>query len=151
MPETYLRFIPVIPDFVPGFETIDPAVNLLKKGLPQAGNVEFRLTGHIEFINSGSLFERIHCPFCRHEIYIETWDEWMGRALAEHFQALIIQTPCCKKEASLNDLIYDQPQGFARFVLETRVPEVFDLPDGLLPGLEKTLNTSLRPIWAMYE
>jgi hypothetical protein len=151
MPETYIRFIPVVPDFVPGFETIDPAVIQLKKGLPQAGNVEFRLSGHVEFINSGALFERIHCPLCRHEIYIETWDEWMERALTEQFQTLSIQTPCCKKEASLNDLVYDQPQGFARFVLEARLPEMVDLPGGLLPGLEKTLNTSLRLIWAQYE
>lgn len=151
MTETYLRFIPASPNFVPEFETIDTAVTYFQENLLQAEKVDFRLTGHNEFVDSGALFERIHCPVCGHEIPVESWDEMMERAYITQFQDTKIVSPCCKTEISLNDLRYDRPQGFARFVLETRMPEILNLPSDLQQNLEAILHTPLRLIWAQYE
>jgi hypothetical protein len=57
---------------------------------------------------------------------------------------------CCGALVSLNDLIYEWPAGFARFVLEAMNPNVRDIADDELASLAAILGTPLRKIWARY-
>jgi hypothetical protein len=42
----------------------------------------------------------------------------MDAAERDHFTDLTIVTPCCGTHTTLNDLVYDWPQGFARWRVE---------------------------------
>ncbi len=65
------------------------------------------------------------------------------------FGALGVTTPCCTSQTTLNDLVYDWPAGFARFVLEARNPGVAGL---LSPAdqaiLEAALGCPVRQVLA---
>ena len=74
----------------------------------------------------------------------------MSRAFESAFVSLTVSVPCCGSTISLNDLHYERPAGFARFVLEARNPNVADLPEEEIAGLSSILGASLRLIWARY-
>ncbi len=42
----------------------------------------------------------------------------MDAASSSDFENLITEVPCCRATVSLNDLDYEWPMGFARFVIE---------------------------------
>jgi hypothetical protein len=63
---------------------------------------------------------------------------------------LDVTVPCCGSTVSLNDLDYDWPAGFARFVVEARNPRVGNLSDAEMRELELIVRTRLRPIRARY-
>src|SRR5262249_13741059 len=117
--------------------------------------------------------------FCERELDKEWFGKAMDRAYEKKNWDLTIKLPCCGKGSSLNDLKYEWPAGFARFVLEARNPLMGDpLPKGEVPPrvpladlrkmhrrqnletekmlqkvrqtLEKILKTELRRIWARY-
>ncbi len=47
----------------------------------------------------------------------------MDRAHDAQFGDLAVIVPCCEMRFSLDDLCYEWPAGFARFLLEARSPE----------------------------
>ncbi len=73
----------------------------------------------------------------------------MDIACANDFRDLVVTIPCCGVPISLNDLNYDLPAGFARFILQFEsqwkweVEEKFDT-------LERILGCKLRMFWARY-
>ena len=78
------------------------------------------------------------------------WGQEMDRVYQVNgFQDLNILLPCCQRTSSLNDLIYDWPAGFARFLLEARSPEG-DLTHEQIALFESLLGCSIRKIWAHY-
>ncbi len=74
----------------------------------------------------------------------------MDKAYASAFEELAITLPCCGGTTSLNDLDYDWPAGFAKFVLEAMNPNVKDLDVEAVNRLEATLGCALRRIWTHY-
>lgn len=78
------------------------------------------------------------------------WPDAMDRAHGRHFADLAVTVPCCGAATSLNDLRYDWPAGFARFVLEATNPGVPELPDAALAELERRLGAPLRVVRAHY-
>jgi hypothetical protein len=48
---------------------------------------------------------------------------------------------------SLPDLLYDWPQGFARFSLEAMNPNIQDLTEAAEREFETIIGCSLRKIW----
>lgn len=65
------------------------------------------------FIDCGSNLKAISCPHCGAELDFNWWGESMNTASENHFKELSITMPCCDKESTLNDLLYDFPCGFA--------------------------------------
>ena len=61
-----------------------------------------------------------------------------------------LKSASCGTAVSLNDLRYEWPAGFAKFVLEAMNPNVMDLPDEGFAELSRDLGTPLRKIWAHY-
>jgi hypothetical protein len=55
--------------------------------------------------------------------------------------------PCCATGVDLNELVYDWPQGFARFSLSAMNPNVENLNADQEAQLADVLGTSLRRIW----
>ena len=56
-------------------------------------------------------------------------------------------TPCCKVNYSLDQLIYEWPQGFARFALDAMNPNICELNDQYKAEFEEILGTRLRVIY----
>ncbi len=117
------RFLVVIP--------ADPKAELpgtadaLREALARiAGTDEARVKdyGKLQFIDCGENFERTLCPSCGAEITPEQWNAWMdedwhgedGFHLHRHI------APCCGAEIRLNALVYEEPQGFARWFVGAR-------------------------------
>ena len=62
-------------------------------------------------------------------------------------RSLDVTTPCCGTATSLNELDYDFPVGFGRFVLEALNPNAEGLDAAALRRLEAAAETPLRQIW----
>ena len=147
--DNYLRLIPADPSFVPDAGAQARAHNLLRTRLAGADAITIRVTPDIQFVDPGSNLEGIFCPACGARLD-RWWGDAIDRASASSFQELRVQVPCCGAVCSLNDLRYEWPAGFARFVLEAMNPGVPDLPAGDLALLEDILGCRLRRLWARY-
>ncbi len=141
MSTSVILLIPTDPEFVPAALSQEQAMTLLQSLLPDpASVVTARVTEYVEFVAQGENFERIVCPFCPTELVIQWWHEVMNKAYERRFTDLSVNTPCCHAETSLNDLQYEWPAGFARFVLELYEPFVRD-PDSVYGTLELSAET----------
>jgi len=79
---------------------------------------------------------------------LKWWRNSVDVAYRDRFTDLAVTTPCCSTRTTLNDLVFDWPAGFSRFVLEARNPGVRDLSVTLVADLGRILGCSLRPIRA---
>jgi hypothetical protein len=155
------------------------ALRILGSSFPKADEIKMSVYRDPLFFDQGESSERIKCPFCEKELDNEWFGKAMNRAYGKKNRDLRIKLLCCGKGSSLNDLTYEWPAGFARFVLEARNPLMGDpLPKGEVPPrlplaelrkmhrrenletekvlqkvrqtLERILKTELRRIWARY-
>ena len=151
MSVSILNLIPVDPSYIPEEQVRVDALKYLATILPDAAEVKEVVTPHVEFIDQGGNFEYIHCPACRQLIEEAWWsramDETYDRDLG--FTHLVVQTPCCGRLVSLNDLEYHWPAGFARYCLKARDPNG-EFTDEHKSALERILTCSVRKIWARY-
>src|SRR2546421_11705112 len=150
MSDDYLRLIPLQPQFVPTAVAGELARSRFADLVPDAEEVTAVITEEVEFIDQGANFERVRCPNCGAELDKEWWQGRMDEAAAAAFSALDVAVPCCGLGVSLNDLSYELPAGFAKFVLEALNPNVRDLPEIGLAEIAAALGTPLRKIWAHY-
>jgi hypothetical protein len=147
MSVNYLKLIPIDPQFVPDHATQEEARVLLTSFLNKADEIRVRFTASIEFINQGANFIKVTCPSCDALLPVDQWGQAMDLAYRSHFSDLSMMMPCCGSRQSLNDLRYDWPAGFARFVLQARDPGA-DLTQAQVEVLQRLLGCSLRKIWA---
>ncbi len=144
-----LRLIPIEPKFAPGVEAQQRASELFRSFLPLAAEVSAEITADVKFVDQGQNFRRVLCPFCNSALEIEWWRVAMDKAQASGFSHLAVTTPCCGASSSLNDLKYEWPAGFARFVLEAQDPKA-DLDEQQMQTLAQNIGMKLRKIWAHY-
>jgi hypothetical protein len=149
MSDNYLRLIPSSPVFIPDKYAIDKAVFLLKEDFPYPDMVRIEISDSPRFIDQGTNWKRVVCPCCNETLDQGWWQNAMDIAFANGFQNLIVIVPCCGKETTLNDLIYDWPAGFAQFLIEIRNPGM-GVVDARINQLETMLGSPLRKIWAHY-
>ena len=149
MSENWFRLIPTDPSYVPGESQRARAKRALRAILPGADAIEADVFDQVEFVDPGpSNFESVECPVCKAPLPMAWWQEAMDRAYKDHFIDLTITTPCCSAVSNLNDLEYEWPAGFARFVLEARSPGVPNLDPSDIADLEPVLGCSLRLVRA---
>jgi hypothetical protein len=149
MSDDFLRLIPTDPQCTAGDRQLREASALLASFLPQAQEVTFEIKEQVSFIDPGQNLERIFCPRCGHQVDMGWWADQMDAAYETGFSDLSVKMPCCGATVSLNDLQYDWPAGFARFVLEARNPREH-LNQEKLESLEAILGCKLRRILAHY-
>jgi hypothetical protein len=148
--DDYLRFIPTEPAFVPDPAAAEQARRRLAALVPNADEVTATYTDQVQFVDQGANFDRVSCPRCRTTLGIDWWHEAMDASFEAAFERLDVRVPCCGATLSLNDLDYDWPAGFARFVLEAMNPGVRDLPTPDAEELASILGAPFRRIWAHY-
>ena len=147
MSDTFLRFTPGDPIHVPSESSRRELVRLMTAGFPDADGVHEQEHDEVTFVDAGSNFEVVGCPTCGKELDSGWWGDAMGAAGDSGFADLSVTLPCCAAKSSLNDLRYEMPQAFARYVLEVVNPNVDDVPASLLGKLSQRLGSNLRVVW----
>ena len=127
MSDDYIHVIPEEPGFVPDKANGQSAVAYFKRIAPKADGITVSVSKHLEFIHCGANFGKIQCPSCEALIELETWQEWMDQDFHGKGKGFVLSRralPCCGSSATLHDLEYEWPQGFARFNLRARNPNI---------------------------
>jgi hypothetical protein len=145
----YLRFIPVDPAYDPPLVGDQQARQFLASFLPSSAEITSHRYSTIHFVDAGSNWEPIHCPRCGAILEDEAWGHLVDQASVTQFTNLSAMMPCCETASSLNDLRYEWPVGFARFILQARNPDA-DVSQAQLHLLESVLGCPLRKIWTHY-
>lgn len=99
------------------------------------------------FIDCGSNLESIRCPECGEALDFGWWGEAMDGAFEWGFLTLEVETPCCAKKTSLNELRYDFPCGFACCAVNVLNP-VSPIDEKTLDSVRNILGTDVRVIQA---
>ncbi len=139
MTDHFLILIPTDPHYTPPPERAQAANDYLMSVLPEADDIVWAGSDHVEFVDCGDNFTRVICPACGTELPMSDWRQMMDVAFANQFADLQITMPCCGAVGSLNDLHYEWPAGFARFSLEALNPNA-DLDDQQIHAVEDMLG-----------
>jgi len=151
--DDWLRVIPTDPTFVPQPVAAERARQLLTQLAPAdpSGTPAIEVSvGEVAFIDAGENFDSLSCPWCGAVIDIDWWQGRMGAAASSGFADLLCRTPCCDVTTSLNDLLYDWPQGFARWWLEVMNPTVLALSSSELEAIADALGHPVRVVNVRY-
>lgn len=150
MSESYFRVIPTDPSWTPDDADAEAAKRALREVCPNAEDLAADSPDEIMFVDQGENFQAVRCPRCSQEVALEWWQDQMSEAYERAFTDLAVVTPCCLESSSLNDLEYDWPAGFARFVLSARSPGRESLTPDELTTIATALGHPVRQIVARY-
>ena len=140
--------IPADPHYVPDASRRIRARDRFAEIAPDAGEIEIQVSDKVVFFDCGGNFERIRCPSCGAELPTDWWQEQMSADYVDGgFKLAAYATPCCRSPSTLNELINEWPQGFARFALVADNPRIERLEDKDKAELEEILGTTLRVIY----
>jgi hypothetical protein len=115
---------------------------------PDAETVEVQTTAKVKFYDAGEYFAEVECPDCHAILPFEWWQERMGEDFdGEGFELADYSLPCCAAKRCLNDLVYHEAQGFARFAISAMNPVIPKISDSDVARLEVLLGTKLRVIY----
>jgi hypothetical protein len=147
MSDNFIMLIPEDPRAVPSQACQQEALARLAEIAPDADERELVLLEHVAFFDCGGNFERVLCPLCKSDL-TEWWSDRMSEDYAEgEFLLRTYPTPCCQDSIQLNDLVYEWPQGFARFALSIRNAGFGELELRHVRELSAILGLPLRLIY----
>ncbi|MDO4259034.1 MAG: hypothetical protein Q4C87_05875 [Actinomycetaceae bacterium] len=146
MSDTFLHIIPTEPLWVPSAAAADRAIAVLAELSPDAERISAERTSQPRFIHQGSNFESLRCPRCGEALDLGWWGDVMDEAYEGGFTDLAVAMPCCGESASLNDVEYDWPAGFACFVLDVANPARSWLTEDELEVLAEALGHPVRQV-----
>jgi hypothetical protein len=148
MSDNWIIIIPKEPNYIPEEIHRENARNRLIEITPNSDEVKIIITEYISFYDCGANLDRIGCPKCNADLSPNWWQEKMDTDFDKHtFKLEKYLTPCCKHSCSLNELIYEWPQGFGRFAIEAMNPNIGLLEEKYILELEAILGTELRVIY----
>ncbi|WP_203756588.1 hypothetical protein [Actinoplanes cyaneus] len=120
MSDDYIRLIPTDPAWQPKPHDAAAAVAYVTGLFAGPGDdvwaVEAQFYDRPTVVDAGMYLERITCPRCGADIALD----WLGdlvRANSTGFDRLDARVPCCNAVGSLTDVRFEDPIGFARFVV----------------------------------
>lgn len=97
------------------------------------------------FFDCGGSLEYVRCPFCKADLDT-VWNDWMQRWYEGDHNQLGIETPCCSKLTTLNDLDYKSPQGFACVGVRSEW-ELIEISANDLEEIGAHIGAPVRLIW----
>lgn len=152
MSDYYIKIIPTDPYCrVP--ETVAETVRAYLEDCMVAMSAEVVVHEAPAFVDCGGYLQKISCPFCGSDLFAEGWWTDAMNAAAdskELFAELEEQElPCCGRRASLNDLQYDYPCGFACTEFALLYPRERPRQEHI-KELERMLGMQVRVIYARY-
>src|SRR5947207_2367325 len=111
MSDNWIVLIPEDPYFIPDAEKRSRARDRFAEIAPDADEIEIKVCEKVQFFDCGENFERILCPRCRSVIPVAWWQERMDKDYSNGFLLAKYATPCCNKLYTMQELVYDWPQG----------------------------------------
>ncbi len=114
MSDYYVKIIPVEPFCKADAQAVQKVRSYLEQCLI-AMSVEVEMHEAPAFVDCGAYLQEIVCPFCGNDLW-DWWGDAMDGAAGETGLFPVLDKmplPCCGRRASLNDLKYDYPCGFA--------------------------------------
>jgi hypothetical protein len=143
-----LSVIPADPQWQPSQDGADRAVRALNALTPEDDGTKATWHDATVFVDCGSLFYEVACPRCD-SVLDRTWLRDRLSELSETGSFTVI-VPCCGAELTLNDLVYREPCGFARFDISVWNPGRSWLSDSELSTVGEALGHPVRQIRAHY-
>jgi hypothetical protein len=147
MGESKIYIIPRDEHFVPAPSAAKAALDYLRQTCPGNRDIAVNQTNGIKFYDAGEFFATITCPHCHEELDVEWWAARMtedegpdGHRVASY------PLPCCGATATLNQLVYDAPQGFARFAIDIYNDAGVTLTDPQVKAIEALLGCAVRVV-----
>jgi hypothetical protein len=147
MSDNWIALVPEDPRFVPDPAKQRRACDRFAEIAPEADEVEIKISENVEFFDCGANLERISCPSCGAEIPVEWWQDRMDEDHDDGFKLAAYNSPCCGRESTPNELVYDWPQAFGRFAVDAMNPNIGKLADEYKQEFEKILGTKVRVIY----
>lgn len=146
----YLKLIPMNPNYTPSESLQKDLIILLAKKYPE-NEIESHLSKRIEFIDPGVNFEKVFCNICEKEIDMDIWSDFMSEWYKKENASMKFTTPCCNTISNLNDLNYDSPSGYSKFVLVINNAEYYPVVvESVKKSIEGKTGEKFREIWARY-
>jgi hypothetical protein len=149
MSDIWLTLIPEDPRFVPDAMSLTTARDHLAALAPDAEEIEVITHESIQFFDCGGNFEEVRCPACQATIPTEWWQDRMDDDYDGGFKLSRYATPCCGKMVTLNELVYNWPQGLARAAIRAMNPNIPELNKDQIEELSKIIGGSLRVIYQL--
>lgn len=116
--DNYIRVIPTEVTWQPKATAAAAAVGYIRALFTGPGDsvdeVACEFYDTVTFIDSGVNTDIVACPTCRGQIDLDWVFDVVGQRM-DDLANLDAPAPCCGAVASLNELDYDWPVGFARF------------------------------------
>jgi hypothetical protein len=147
MSDNWLVLIPDNPRFMPETANQSRALDRFAELARDASEIELVVSDTIEFFDCGTNFECIRCPSCKSGIALAWWQDRMNEDYGNGFKLAGYQTPCCGAHCTLDTLVYERAQGFARFGLRAMNPNLGKLEESHKKEFEQILGTKLRVIY----
>ena len=149
MSDNWIALVPEDPRFVPKPAAQRLARDRFAEIVPEADEIEIKLSKTAQFFDCGENLERIACPSCRSEIPVDWWQDRMDEDSdgEDGFKLAAYTVPCCRKKHTLHELAYEWPQAFGRFALDAMNPNIGELEDKYKREFEEILGTKLRVIY----
>jgi hypothetical protein len=111
------KLIPTDPDYTVSHEKLQEIEKYLSSVFPNKG-IKVEQYDTIQFVDCGENFERVICGHCWDTVNIELWQSWMAKSYESGFKDRRVKMQCCIDTSSLDKLIYEQPQGFAKLIIQ---------------------------------
>ncbi len=149
MSNYYVKIIPDNPYCHVDMQAAEKARDYLEECSMVAMSVEIEMHEAPAFVDSGGYLQEIACPFCGGDL-LDWWKDAMDAAAGENglFAELDEkQLPCCGRRASLNELKYDYPCGFACTELIVLNPRN-QLEQHHIEAVERLLGMRIKVIYS---
>jgi hypothetical protein len=148
MSENFIIIIPEDPFYIPSQNSQLKAETYLSKIAPNSEEVVSTTNEKIQFFNAGANFENVYCPFCQSIIEIGWWQNKMDEDYyGESFQLKEYQLPCCNQKSNLHLLKYSFVQGFGKYSLEAKNPNLGELSLSQIDQVERLLESKVRIVY----
>ena len=146
MSEHIVKIIPKDPFYKVSEPTRQSVKTFLETRI-QCDFIEVEFNEAPVFVDCGTNLETISCPQCGAKLDFDWWGNVMDEVADNSFTSLEAETPCCKKQISLNDLNYDFPCGFACCLICIYNPEQI-VDDKIINAVQSILGIGISIVEA---
>ncbi|MCB2135265.1 MAG: hypothetical protein KDE08_04860 [Rhodobacteraceae bacterium] len=150
MSDDYTTLVPRDPHFRADDSALDAAAEWMRWSF-DLDEVNSSSSEKPQFFDAGSNFESVSCPVCEIELSMDWWSERMDEDYdGEGFRLGFLETPCCQRKVTLNDLTYHFHQAFGVCAVQGLNLNVGALTDRQLAEAEHVFGAPLSVVYTHY-
>lgn len=148
MSDNWIAILPADLDYVPDVARREKALRYFWSIAPESDKIEVKISEKLMFFDCGANLEKITCSNCGGNVSTEWWRDQLENDYEEEYDELNLYIlPCCGRQATMAELEYSWPQGFAKFAIDAMNPKIGTLLDEEKEMFETILETPIRVIY----